>query len=323
MIYRPDDFDPQHLEQARAVTSRNYSELATSAGFDFRMVPVHELLPLCVDRPRLMWRGTDLLAERQCFQVDDFSWRPETSDMLAAVRRTVEASSSVLLNALFDGPEYLVTDKLAIIQRACALGLPVAGAVVVPHGRYARQAVVAARAAFGDGPYIVKPRELGMGFGVTKADSPEQLAATIDMTAQCGVGYLIQAFVPNDGDLRVYVIDGEIVGAQYRRPREGSYLANLSQGGASSAYVVPEPIARDTLAIAADLHASCLLVDWLLTPNGPVLNEWSSGFGGFDGLPGPERRRVGKAFFTWARQAFEAGAGDGGGRRALHDLAAP
>ncbi|WP_436498580.1 ATP-grasp domain-containing protein [Actinokineospora sp. HUAS TT18] len=302
MVYRPDDFDPGPLAATLAGLEGKYAEVAARSGFRFRFVPVSELVPTSIGGPRLWWRGEDLLATPQCFQVDEFSSCPQTAQFLDAVRRCVAASDSVLLNSSFEGPPYLASDKMAMANKAAALGLPVAGMICVPYGRYARTVVDAVRAAFGPGPYIVKPREMGMGYGVVKVDSVEQLGATLDMVAQTGTGYVVQQFLPNDGDIRVYVVDGEVVCAQHRRAQEGNYLANLSQGGSS---VVGTDIAEVTAmskVVATDLRAAALCVDWLLTPEGPVLNEWSAGFGGFAGLPTAERFQVGDAVLAWARR---------------------
>lgn len=308
-VYRPDDFDPDYVSEAQPEAMESYGAYAERAGFMFRMVPVNELQPTCVDRPRLWWRGEDLLATRQCFQIDDFSWDPQASHFLAAVRRTIEASDSVLLNDSFTGPPHLVTDKLSIAQRATMLGIPAVGTIAIPFGRYARRVVDVAREAFGDGPYILKPRELGMGFCVVKADSVEQLAATVDLVGQSGIGYVVQPFVPNEGDLRVHVINGEIVAGQHRRPKAGNYLANVAQGGSATAEVVTESVRKLSKLVADDLKASLLWVDWLLTSDGPVLSEWSTGFGGFTGLPEREREQVGKHVFAWVHQLLAAEAG--------------
>lgn len=48
-----------------------------------------------------------------------------------------------------------------------------------------------------------------------------------------GVLYL-QQYIPNPGrDIRVFVVDGQVLGAIYRNAPPGSWIHNLSQGGAS------------------------------------------------------------------------------------------
>jgi ribosomal protein S6--L-glutamate ligase len=120
LIYRPDDFEPKYVEAAKAAFMPIYSQPAARAGFRYRAIPLNELVPASSEKPRLWFEGRDLLETRQCFQVDDFSWDPQTAHFLKAVCRTIEESDSVLLNRSVGVAEHLGTDKLAISQRARA-----------------------------------------------------------------------------------------------------------------------------------------------------------------------------------------------------------
>ncbi|MDG4795129.1 hypothetical protein [Micromonospora sp. WMMD1082] len=307
VIYRTDDFDPAYLARATEHFFAASSEAAKRAGFEFRAIPVNELSPSCVGQPQLWHRGKDLLRTRQFFQVDDFSWDPQTAHHLKAVCRTVRESDSILLNHSFVEAEHLTTDKLAIAQRATRLGLSAPLTVAVPFGRYARTAIPLIEEKIGPGPYIVKPREMGMGFGVIKVNTIEQLSTTLDVTTQTGMGYIVQEFIPNFGDLRAYVINKQVVATQHRRPPQGRYLSNISQGGDSTLGAPDTGINAATVRIAESLNASCLQVDWLLSDSGPIVNEWSSGFGGYSALPEPERTQVSNAYFGWARTLLRGG----------------
>ncbi|MDT4991397.1 MAG: ribosomal protein S6--L-glutamate ligase [Actinoplanes sp.] len=301
MIYRPDDFEPAYATAAAETAALIASADAARNGFEFRMVPLGELVPSCTDRARLWFRGHDLLENPQCFQVDDFSWDPQTSHALKAICRTVQASDSVLLNHSFEAPDFLTVDKLAIIQHAASLKIPTAPTVCVPAGRYARTALPLVQQHIGAGPYIIKPRELGMGVAVLKVDTAEQLQAAIDIAAQSGIGYLVQPYLPNAGDTRVFIVGGTIVAVMQRTPAPGTYRANTSQGAHSSRGTEHQQIHGMSQTIARSLNAACLQVDWLMTPRGPILNEWSSGFGGYSALVEPDRTQVGDAFYAWAR----------------------
>jgi len=306
LIHQPDSFQPGYTDQAEARFIPAYAAAAARAGFTFRVIPVHELIPACRQgRPRLWHGDEDLLATRQCFQVDDFAPAPQAACLLAAVRSTIAESSSVLLNQSADASSDVLTDKLAMTGRAARLGIPAPAAIAIPYGRHARAVVPLAVRELGTGPYIIKPRQMAMGNGVLKAGTAEQLAAAVDLAAWSGTGHIIQAFWPCDGDVRAYYADGQVIAAQLRVPAQGGYLANVSQGGTATTYTLPEDLAAMTCRIAASLKASLLAVDWLLTRCGPMLGEWSAGVGGFADLPEPERARVGDAHFGWARKRFQ------------------
>ncbi|MEV6421691.1 hypothetical protein [Streptomyces sp. NPDC051662] len=294
-MYRPDDFLPGFADRVLKRESPALAGAAERAGFAVRFIPVDELIPASADRPRLWYQGQDLLSTRQCFQVDDFSWDPQTSHFLKAIYRTVQESDSLLLNRSMDGPDYLATDKLAIAQRAATLGIPTPASLAVPFGRHARSVLPLVEAHLGQGPYILKPREMGMGFAVQKIETFQQLSSAIDMVAQAGIGYLVQPYLPHSADVRVYVTEGTIIAALHRTAGKGAYMTNVSQGGVSSALPGWKDVEEQCLTVARNLRASCLSVDWLLTDSGPVLDEWSTGFGSF-----PSREpKVGDAFFSW------------------------
>lgn len=297
LIYRPDDFLPGLADTMLKRKNPSLAGAAERAGFALRFIPVQELIPASADRPRLWHQGEDLLSTRQCFQVDDFSWDPQASHFLKAVYRTIQESDSLLLNRSMDGPEYLATDKLAIAQHAAKLGIPTPVGLAVPYGRHARAVLPLVEERLGQGPYILKPREMGMGFAVQKIDTFRQLSSAIDMVAQAGIGYLLQPYLPHSADVRVYLMEGEIIAALHRTAGEGAYMTNISQGGASSVLPGWGEVDELCFTIATSLRAACLSMDWLLTDSGPVLDEWSTGFGSF-----PDHEpKVGDAFFSWVR----------------------
>ncbi|WP_033345440.1 ATP-grasp domain-containing protein [Catenuloplanes japonicus] len=305
VVFRPDDFEPTYL---RTATDRFFAAAAADAhhaGLRFRAIPHHALIPGAGDGPQLWCDGEDLLRHKHLFQVDEFSWMPQAHHHLHAIRRTVIASDSILLNHLPGTPDHLTTDKLAIVHHAAGLGMPALPTIAIPFGRYARTALSHVQELIGDGPYILKPREMGMGFGVLRCDTAEQLAAAIDITAQTGAGYIVQPYLPNDGDVRIFTVDGSVVATQHRRPAADHYLANISQGGSSTDGSGLADLNDMTEQIAGSLGSGFIYVDWLLTDVGPVVNEWSCGFGGHVSLPEQDRTRVSKACLDWARMLWD------------------
>ncbi|MFF2540970.1 RimK family alpha-L-glutamate ligase [Kitasatospora sp. NPDC058063] len=305
-IYQSEDLDPAGVEAFERGITRRYSALSRPRGLDFRVISATELVPSCVGgRPVLRHGDEDLLERRQCFIVEDMATDPQGLQALRAVYRTIEASDSVLLNRSYTGPDYLERDKLAQLQHAAGLGIRTADTVAVPPGRYARRVLGEVRRALGEGPYIVKPRELTGGYGVLRVDSEQQLGAVIDVVAQAVGGYLVQPLIPHTGDMRVFMADGEVVSSLTRRPRPGGYLASVSQGGSVEVNLDHDRVADQCARIARDLRAEWICVDWLMTDSGPVLNEWSTAHGGFTVMPEPELGRVADAFFGWIGRRFE------------------
>ncbi|MEK8173018.1 hypothetical protein NKH77_40465 [Streptomyces sp. M19] len=124
-----------------------------------------------------------------------------------------------------------------------------------------------------------------------KVDTERQLSTALDIVAQATGGFIVQPFLPHTGDMRVYLADGEVIASLTRRPRPGDYLANISQGGSAEATDDHLKVADLCHRIADSLGAEYLCVDWLMTPEGPVLGEWSTASAGFTALPSPSARR--------------------------------
>jgi ribosomal protein S6--L-glutamate ligase len=143
---------------------------------------------------------------------------------------------------------------------------------------------------------------MSMGIGVLRVESDQQLATALDIVAQTGSGYVVQPLLMHDGDMRVYVADGDVVSSLTRRPRPNGYLASISQGGSLEVTDDHREVADHCRRIARSLSAEWMCVDWLMTESGPVLNEWSTAHGGFTLLPEPERTLVADAFFGWIKR---------------------
>ncbi|WP_046500494.1 ATP-grasp domain-containing protein [Streptomyces odonnellii] len=301
-ICHPDDYLPEYVDKIIAQMTERWAEPCARHGFTFRFVVANELVPASTDRPRLWHDGVDLLETRQAYIVDDVSGDPQATHFLRGIYRTIEASDSVLLNRSLVGPECLERDKLAILARATTLGIRTPRTVALPFGRYARKGLDVVRKEIGEGPYILKAREMGVGFGVLKLDGYEQLRAAVDIVSQTGQSYIVQEYLPNTGDLRVAMVEGKFAASMLRRPAEGAYLANLSQGGSASANPDVAAVLGDVERIVADLRAGYLCVDWLLTEDGPVLGEWGTAMAEFSSMPEPARSQLADAFFPWVER---------------------
>lgn len=79
-------------------------------------------------------------------------------------------------------------------------------------------------------PVIVKLSETHQGKGIFLCNSEEEIKGVIAKNP--GQTYLLRKFIPNDGDLRVFVVGGRAIGAMKRiSTREGEFRSNISVGG--------------------------------------------------------------------------------------------
>lgn len=78
-------------------------------------------------------------------------------------------------------------------------------------------------------PMIVKISETHQGKGIFLANSREEVLKIFEENPEKAV--VLRKFIPNDGDIRIFVVGGKAIGAMSRIPKEGEFRSNISQGG--------------------------------------------------------------------------------------------
>jgi hypothetical protein len=266
--------------------------VAQRFGLSVRRIAAHHLVPMTGAMPRLMMGSQDLLAEARCFTVSRACAHPATARFMQAIYETILDSDSLLLNDSIVASDALERDKMAMACHAAKLGIPVVPMLALPFGPYA-QGVMAHVAKLGEGPWMLKPRELSSSQAVLKADTLQQLRAAIDIAAQGGGAYIVQPDLLNDGHLQVLMVDASVRGCTLLRPAQGLASEALGQGEDLQTIDPPEQIKLLCHRLCDSLKARHLSIDWLLTPKGPMLTEWSTAL---SASRSPVRI---EAFFDW------------------------
>lgn len=76
-------------------------------------------------------------------------------------------------------------------------------------------------------PIVVKPVDAQKGQGVEKFESG---AKALEFLRKNSRGYMVQKFIPADGDIRVVVVNGRALGAMKRFVGENDFRSNVSLG---------------------------------------------------------------------------------------------
>ena len=86
---------------------------------------------------------------------------------------------------------------------------------------------------------------------------------------------MMQEFIAeaNGADIRIFIVDGEIVGSMKRQAREGEFRSNLHRGGNSSFENVTEDEREIALKATHALGLRIAGVDMLRSKNGPLILE--------------------------------------------------
>ena len=139
----------------------------------------------------------------------------------------------------------------------------------------------------GGTPLIMKVLEGTQGKGVVLVDSKMSAKSVLDAFNGLEVNILIQEFIREaDGeDIRVFVVDGKVVGAMKRKAKDKEFRSNLHQGGTS----IPHKVKRNEKSVAIRSALAMGLgicgVDIINSARGPLVLEVNSS----PGLEGIEK----------------------------------
>ena len=84
--------------------------------------------------------------------------------------------------------------------------------------------------------------------------------------------YVYQKYYPNEGDLRLYVLNKQVIGAVYRRSK-GDFRSNFSLGGEVTAYEPEQEIVGFAIKVATLLNADYIGVDFIKIDKKWCVNE--------------------------------------------------
>lgn len=143
------------------------------------------------------------------------------------------------------------TSATAEYMKTVGLGLPLPRSVAT---RSMKMAIAAAESI--GFPCIVKTTNSRKGRGVGLVNNVDEVKdfVTKFLTRE-GISVVVREFIPNDGDIRVFIMGGKAIGALARRPKEGDFRANISQGGSGEVFdLEARPDVRE---IAEKMAAAC------------------------------------------------------------------
>jgi len=186
-------------------------------------------------------------------------------------------------------------DKYLTTQRLAIAGLPVPSTVVCEN---AESALAVFEQLGGD--VVVKPLFGAEGRGIIRVSDPELAMRAFRTIERLGAVLYLQQFIDGPGfDIRVLVLDGQLVGSMKRIPRAGDFRANISQQGTG----VPHTPTIDELQLAhaAAKASGCVFagVDIMYDRHGQPMVIEVNAVPGWRGLQKASGIDVPEALFQW------------------------
>src|SRR3954466_2535326 len=142
----------------------------------------------------------------------------------------------------------------------------------------------------GGAPCVIKLLEGTQGIGVILAENQKAATSVIEAFLKLNASLLVQEFIKEakGADLRVFIVDGQIIGAMKRQAKEGEFRSNLHRGGSASVIQLTADERGTAIKAAKKLGLAVAGVDLLQSSRGPLVMEVNSspGLEGIEGATG-------------------------------------
>ena len=132
--------------------------------------------------------------------------------------------------------------------------------------------------AVGGTPMIIKLLEGTQGLGVVLAETKNAATSVIEAFNGIGTRVIAQEFIKEAGgaDVRVFIVDGQVVGAMKRQGKEGEFRSNLHRGGSATIITLTDEEETAALKAAKAMGLGVAGVDLLQSSKGPLILEVNS-----------------------------------------------
>jgi len=139
----------------------------------------------------------------------------------------------------------------------------------------------------GGTPLVIKLLEGTQGLGVVLAETKTAAKSVIEAFNGLQARVIVQEFIKEakGADIRVFVVDGHVVGAMKRQGKEGEFRSNLHQGGSAEVIELSDEEEIAAIKAAKAMRLGVAGVDMIQSDRGPLILEVNSS----PGLEGIEK----------------------------------
>ena len=128
------------------------------------------------------------------------------------------------------------------------------------------------------------------GIGVILAENQKAAKSVVEAFLKLEANMLVQEYIKEakGADLRVFVVDGQVIGAMKRQAKEGEFRSNLHRGGSATVIQLTPEERATAIKSAKKLGLGIAGVDLLQSSRGPLVMEVNSspGLEGIEGATG-------------------------------------
>jgi ribosomal protein S6--L-glutamate ligase len=194
-------------------------------------------------------------------------------------------------------------DKLRCMQilSGAGIGLPITGFARSTHDVDDLIKMV------GGAPLVIKLLEGTQGIGVVLAETKKAASSVIEAFYGLGNNILIQEYIKESRgtDIRVFIINGKVVGAMKRTAKDGEFRSNLHRGGSATLIKLTKTERETALSAAKELGLTVCGVDMLPSDRGPLVLEVNSS-PGLEGIEKATQKDIATMIIEYLEKQYAA-----------------
>lgn len=152
----------------------------------------------------------------------------------------------------------------------------------------------------GGAPLIIKLLEGTQGLGVVLAETQNAASSVIEAFNGLKARVIAQEFVKEAGgaDIRVFIVDGHVVGAMKRQGKKGEFRSNLHRGGSAEVIELSDEEELTAIKAARAIGLGVAGVDMLQSSKGPLVLEVNSS-PGLEGIETATKKDIAKQIIKY------------------------
>lgn len=152
----------------------------------------------------------------------------------------------------------------------------------------------------GGAPLVLKLLEGTQGLGVVLAETHNAATSIIEAFNGLKARVIAQQFIKEAGgaDIRVFIVDGVVVGAMKRQGKKGEFRSNLHRGGSASIIELSDQEELTAIKAARAMGLGIAGVDMLQSSDGPMVLEVNSS-PGLEGIEGATKKDIAKEIIKY------------------------
>lgn len=187
-------------------------------------------------------------------------------------------------------------DKLRSLQVLSRSGLGMPKTVFSNYTKDVAEVI----AYVGGAPLVIKLLEGTQGLGVVLAETNNAAESVLEAFNGLQARVIVQEFIKESkgADIRVFVVDGNVVGAMKRQGKEGEFRSNLHRGGTANVIELTDEEENAALRAAKSLGLGICGVDMLQSARGPLILEVNSS-PGLEGIEAATKKDIAKTIIRY------------------------